>query len=66
MSNPLSYSIKTAAADTGLSETRIKQAIHSGELKARRSATDENGDPAGKYVILRGDLESFVAGLVAA
>lgn len=66
MSAPISYSVKTAAADTGLSETRIKQAIHAGELKARRSATDENGDPAGKYVILHADLETFVHGLVAA
>lgn len=66
MSAPIAYSIKGAAVATGLSETRIKQAIHAGELKSRRSSTDENGDPAGKYVIPHADLEAFVAGLVTA
>lgn len=63
---PLSYSVKGAALATGLSETRVKQAIHAGELKARKSTVDENGDPAGKYVILHADLSAFVDGLVTA
>lgn len=62
----ISYSIRSAAEATGLSETRIKQAIHSGELAARRSAITEDGEPAGKYVILHADLEAFINGLVAA
>lgn len=66
MTTPLSYSVRTAAAATGLSETRIKQAIHAGDLKARKSTVDENGDPAGKYVILHADLATFIEGLVAA
>jgi hypothetical protein len=66
MNAPISYSLKTAAAATGLSETYLKARIGDGTLKAKRSGENGDGEPAGKYVILARHLEAFIAELVDA
>lgn len=60
---PVAYSVATAAQATGLSQTRIKAAIHSGALRSKRSSVNEDGEPCGKYVIPRQELERFVESL---
>jgi len=62
----LSYSLRTAAADTGLSQTHLSDAIKAGHLKARKSGRDKNGEPIGKYVILTADLMAYLESLVEA
>lgn len=59
----LAYSIRTAAESTGLSKTHLIDAIKAGELKTRRSSVDGSGEPQGKYVILAGDLQKYLAAL---
>jgi hypothetical protein len=66
MTEPISYSLKMAAAATGLSETYLKARIGDGTLKAKRSGENSDGEPAGKYLVLARDLEAFVAELVDA
>jgi hypothetical protein len=62
----LSYSLRTAAAATALSQSHLSDAIKAGQLKAKRSGKDEHGDPIGKYVILAGDLQRYLDGLADA
>lgn len=66
MTTPLSYTFKTAAAATGLSEATISRAAKSGRLRCGRTAVDDNGEPTGSYVILHADLMSWLESLVAA
>jgi hypothetical protein len=63
---PLSYSIAGAVQATGLSKSHLERAVRSGELKARKSSKDSEGEPKGKYVILTRDLEAYLEGLVDA
>ena len=63
---PISYDLKGAAEVTGLSQSYFKRAIEEGELKAKRSGVDADGNPVGKYVIKATDLKAFVDGLVDA
>lgn len=60
---PLAYSVKTAVAATGLSETHLRDAINRGDLAARRSNRDAEGEPTGKWVILHADLAAYLEGL---
>jgi excisionase family DNA binding protein len=62
----LSYSVATAAEATGLSRSHLHREIKAGRLRARRSGQTEDGEPAGKYVILAPDLEAYLAELVDA
>jgi len=62
----LSYSVAEAAEVTGVSPDTIKRAIRARHLKARRSAVDANGVPAGKYLIFHADLIAWLEGLEAA
>ena len=62
----LSYSIADTAAATGLSKSHLERAVRSGELKAKRSSKDSEGEPKGKYVILARDLEAYLEGLADA
>ena len=67
MSARLSYSLKSAAEATGLSESHLKQVIGKGLLKAKRTAVDAaSGEPAGKYIIFARDLEAYLTELVDA
>ena len=59
----LSYTLAQASLTTGLSQTFLSQAIHAGQLHAKRSSRDDFGDPQGKYVILRADLEAYLESL---
>ena len=60
------YSVKTAAEDTGLSQTAIRDLIHAGLLRAKRSNVTKDGEPAGKYVIEGAALKAYIEGLVDA
>lgn len=65
MTTALAYSIRTAVEATGFSKTYLMDAIKRGDLKARRSAVDDKGEPMprSKWVILAPDLEAFLASL---
>lgn len=62
-SDPLAYSLKGAAAATGVSTKTIERAIKARRLKAKRSSEDEDGEPAGVYVILAAELIAWLDGL---
>lgn len=64
--SPLSYSVAGAAEATGLSKAHLFAAIKGGQLKARKSGRDKDGEPVGKFVILARDLEDYLDGLAAA
>lgn len=66
MTTPISYSLKGAAAATGLSTSALDRAIKAGHLRAKKSSQDEEGNPTGVWVILATALQSYVDGLVDA
>jgi hypothetical protein len=66
MSEPLSYTYKTAADATGLSKQTIERAVKSRALPAKRSSTASDGEPTGVVVILHDDLTAWLKGLVDA
>lgn len=59
----LAYSVATATAATGLSRSHLNDAINRGDLKARKSSRDNEGEPQGKWVILAADLEAYLSSL---
>lgn len=63
MNTALAFSIRTAVEATGLSKTHLTDAIHAGDLKARRSSRNDDDEPQGKWVILAADLEAYLASL---
>lgn len=60
---PLSYSLEGASRATGLSSSHLDRAIRAGELRARKSSRDADGEPAGRFVILADDLEAYLHSL---
>lgn len=62
----LAYDKRGAAEACGVSEDTIKKAIGAGHLKAKRSATNEDGDGVGKYLILAADLTVWLESLADA
>lgn len=67
MSDRLSYTLKEAAAATGISVDVLTAAIHSEKntLRARALSRHPATGKASKYVILRADLEDWLQGLAA-
>lgn len=63
MTTALAYSMRTAVEATGLSKSHLDRAIHAGQLKAKRTSQDEDGNPTGNWVILARDLEAYLDGL---
>ena len=59
----LSYSIKEAVEATGLSATHLDTAIRSGALRSRRTVERDNGEVAGKRLILTADLQAYLDAL---
>jgi hypothetical protein len=59
----LAYSIREAAAETGLSASHIDRAVRAGELRIRRTKKTPDGGVAGKRIILAADLEAYLAAL---
>lgn len=66
MSTALAYTLTSGSEATGLSRKTLERAIKSGALRAKRSSVTEDGEPAGPYVILAGDLQTWLDGLVDA
>lgn len=62
----ISYSLEGAADATGLSTSALKRAIKSGHLRAKKSATDADGEPTGVWVIPAASLQAYIDGLVDA
>lgn len=60
---PLAYSRQEAADACGVGLRTIERALASGALKAKRSATNKDKDPAGRYLILRHHLLEWLEGL---
>lgn len=63
MNVKLAFSVREAAAATGLSASHIDRAIRAGELKIRRTKKTDTGDVAGNRVILATELEAYLAAL---
>lgn len=55
-----------AAQATGVSLSTIIRAIAKGDLKAKRSGRDDDGNPAGKYLISVKAIEEWFDGLADA
>lgn len=66
MTGPLSYSMPGAVAATGLSRSALERAIRTGALRAKKSSTDDDGNPTGVWVIPADSLKSFIDGLIDA
>lgn len=62
----ISYSLPGAVAATGLSRSSLMRAINAGDLHAKKSSKDDNGEPAGVYIIKAAELERYIDGLVDA
>lgn len=60
---PLAYSVPAAAAATSLSATHLREAIAKGQLTAKRSSKDDEGEPTGRWIILAADLQAYLDGL---
>lgn len=63
---PIAYSIKGAADALGVSTSHIDRLIRTGAIKAKFTAEDEDGNPAGKRLILASELQRYAEGLVDA
>lgn len=63
MNVKLAFSVKEAAAATGLSASHIDRAIRSGHLRIRRTKKTDDGDVAGNRLILAADLDAYLAAL---
>lgn len=55
-----------AAKTAGVSPDTITRAINAGKLRAKRTGTNAQGDPAGKYLISREALQDWFEGLASA
>lgn len=53
MSEQLFYSREQAAEMAGVKVDTISAAVHSRKLRAKRTSTDKDGRPSGKYLISR-------------
>lgn len=62
-STKLAYTIKEAAAATGLSPSFLDAATRRGDLKARRTKQNEDGTVTGRKLIRTEDLIAFVDSL---
>jgi excisionase family DNA binding protein len=59
----LAYTLDEAARLCGVSRDTMYRAVKSGMLRAKRTSRDELGDPVGKILILRKDLEAWLEDL---
>lgn len=66
MSTKLAFTREEAAHACGVSVDTIKRAIAKGHLRAKRSGVNDKGGPAGKYLILAADLQTWLDELSAA
>lgn len=66
MTAPIAYSMAGAVETTGLSRSTLERAIRTGQLKAKRTSTDDDGKPTGAWVFTAPALQAFIDGLVDA
>ena len=59
----LAYTVEDAAAVCGMSRALIYRAIKSGDLAAKRTSRNRSGEPVGRILVLRKDLEHFLENL---
>ena len=64
--SPVSYSMAGAVAASGLSVASLKRAIKAGTLRAKKSAVDADGNPAGVWLITHAALAAYVDSLADA
>lgn len=62
----LAYTLEEAAEACGVSQDTVKKQINAGALRAKRTSTNADGDPAGKYLITAAALAAWLDGLVDA
>ena len=55
----IALTLDEAAAAVGLSRDTLKRAITAGQLKAKRSSVDEEGNPQGRYTVTPKALEDW-------
>lgn len=63
MTDKVSLKLRAAAAVVDVSVDTLKAAIHTGALKAKRSATDADGNPAGHYLVSPAALDEWFSSL---
>lgn len=66
MTGPIAYSIRGAAEALGVSESHIDRLVRAGKIRAKFTAEDADGNPAGKRIILAAELQRYAEGLVDA
>lgn len=66
MTTPLAYSKAGAAAAAGVSTKTLERAIKSGRLRAKRSGESEDGEAAGRIIIMADALQAWLDSLVDA
>lgn len=66
MTTKLTYTVADLVAATGLSRSHWNRVIKSGDLPARRTGRDADGEPAGSYVVFAQDVEAYLEGLAEA
>jgi hypothetical protein len=57
---PLAYSKAGAAEAAGVSTKTLERAIKSGELRAKYSGVTDDGEAAGRIIILASALEAWL------
>lgn len=62
----ISLNLEEAGLAIGVSDETIRRAIHAGELKAKRSSKNDDGDGIGRLLIGVDDLRTWFNGLVDA
>lgn len=62
----LSYTLTEAAEATGVSEDTLKGAIRRGDLRAKRSSKNDDGDGVGKYLLTTAALTAWLDSLADA
>lgn len=63
---PLAYSKAGAAEAAGVSTKTLDRAIKAGKLRAKKSGESEDGEPAGRIVIMADALQDWLESLADA
>ena len=58
--NALAYNLDDAARVCGVSRELIYRSIKAGDLPAKRTSQNDSGEPTGRIIILRRELEKWL------